>query len=599
MRAHSFTYRARRLARPLLAALLLAGASACFSGEEGGSTGLSGLPGEVSNVTAAGDTTSSILVTWTAATGPIQGYRVAYAAGGTAPSDCSAAQVTEATQTTTSYTLGGIPDYTTYSFRVCAVNDNPVPDVSTGGTATGRSLALPPPNPSGLTSTVDSDTEVTLSWSSGGGSTTDYRISYQLGSTAPADCTSGSTVSESAISGTSYQVTRLSPGRLYAFRVCAINDNATPDESSGVTGTASAWTDTDFKRRRLLTFDNSAHAENLVNFPVLVALDSTRIDYSQTQNGGQDLRFYDFDTNNQLDHEIESWNEAGTSYVWVRVPQINSSSTTDAIWMYYGNATAPDGQDLDGTWSSAFRGVWHLNDAVPNMTDSSGNANTGTVLDNTFSVASLFANGLGFDGAGDYVQVNASGSFNTSNNVLIEGWFRPDNLFDNTALTTFALFEKFLDVSNDVLIGLAGDDYLRDEVPIGALFLKLEKNNNRVFAWTNNTSWNAGQWYHFAVQIDTGNNLNTNIYVDGVDDTDPGIFMDTGSHANLDFNANLGIGGGNIDTGNFAVGTQRFFQGRMEEVRFSEATRSANWIAAQYLSMTDGMITYGSEQSVP
>ncbi len=41
-----------------------------------------------------------------------------------------------------------------------------------------------------------------------------------------------------------------------------------------------------------------------------------------------------------LAHEIESWNESGTSYVWVSVPQIDASSGTDYIWMYYGNAAA-------------------------------------------------------------------------------------------------------------------------------------------------------------------------------------------------------------------------------------------------------------------
>src|SRR3989304_706971 len=46
-----------------------------------------------------------------------------------------------------------------------------------------------------------------------------------------------------------------------------------------------------FKRK--LTFNNATVAENLVDFPVLVVLNSSRIDYTQTQNAGQDLRFPD------------------------------------------------------------------------------------------------------------------------------------------------------------------------------------------------------------------------------------------------------------------------------------------------------------------
>ncbi|MGH7408685.1 MAG: DUF2341 domain-containing protein, partial [Candidatus Methylomirabilales bacterium] len=92
----------------------------------------------------------------------------------------------------------------------------------------------------------------------------------------------------------------------------------------------------DWQFKRKLTFNNAGQLENLVNVPVLVVLNSTRIDYSQTQNAGQDLRFTDSDGTTLLAHEIEKWDEAGTSYVWVKVPQIDGSSTTDHIWMFYG-----------------------------------------------------------------------------------------------------------------------------------------------------------------------------------------------------------------------------------------------------------------------
>jgi len=40
-----------------------------------------------------------------------------------------------------------------------------------------------------------------------------------------------------------------------------------------------------------LTFDNSAQSGALSNFPVLVTLDPSRIDYARTKAGGADLRF--------------------------------------------------------------------------------------------------------------------------------------------------------------------------------------------------------------------------------------------------------------------------------------------------------------------
>ncbi|MHC4989690.1 MAG: LamG domain-containing protein, partial [Planctomycetota bacterium] len=122
-----------------------------------------------------------------------------------------------------------------------------------------------------------------------------------------------------------------------------------------------AWTE-----RGMLTFDNSGQSENLVNFPVLVKLDSSRIDYAKTQNAGQDLRFIDADGTTVLAHEIEEWNESGTSWVWVEVPQIDASSSADFITMYYGNTGASDGQDERGVWDTDYLGVWHLNESPAN-----------------------------------------------------------------------------------------------------------------------------------------------------------------------------------------------------------------------------------------
>src|SRR5512132_3186479 len=60
-------------------------------------------------------------------------------------------------------------------------------------------------------------------------------------------------------------------------------------------------------RRRKLELDSGV-AVTLNDFSILVLLRSDRIDYGQTQDQGQDLRFTD-DKNKRLDHEIERWDE--------------------------------------------------------------------------------------------------------------------------------------------------------------------------------------------------------------------------------------------------------------------------------------------------
>ena len=71
-----------------------------------------------------------------------------------------------------------------------------------------------------------------------------------------------------------------------------------------------------WKYRKKVTFNNTdanlgVTSENLVNFPVLVKISSSNIDYTKTQDSGQDIRFTDTD-GSDLAYEIEKWDETGT-----------------------------------------------------------------------------------------------------------------------------------------------------------------------------------------------------------------------------------------------------------------------------------------------
>ena len=69
----------------------------------------------------------------------------------------------------------------------------------------------------------------------------------------------------------------------------------------------SAWWNASWKLRRKVYFKSSTLAEDLTSFPVLVRLDSTRVEYFRTQDVGQDIRFVDADDTTQLAHEIEKY----------------------------------------------------------------------------------------------------------------------------------------------------------------------------------------------------------------------------------------------------------------------------------------------------
>jgi biopolymer transport protein ExbB len=110
---------------------------------------------------------------------------------------------------------------------------------------------------------------------------------------------------------------------------------------------------------------------------VLVALDSTRIDYGLTQDGGTDLRFVASDDETVLPYEVEIWDPQGVSFVWVRVPMVAQG---EIVYMYYDGPLEPVGFDATSVWPDHYRGVWHLAgdelDSTAYGHHASGNAST-------------------------------------------------------------------------------------------------------------------------------------------------------------------------------------------------------------------------------
>lgn len=202
-----------------------------------GGSGLSLPPPNPSDLIATPGSSSQINLSWTGGGGSTSGYRIAYQTG-TDPGDCATGTIIDESSISGSfYPITGLSEGTTYYFHVCAVNSNPTPDISSGISANATTLLAVPPDPIGLTAAPVSASEIDLSWASGGGTTSGYRIAYQTGS-YPANCSTGNVISESTITGTSYNVTGLAQGAQYYFRVCAINANVTPDVSGGAAASA-------------------------------------------------------------------------------------------------------------------------------------------------------------------------------------------------------------------------------------------------------------------------------------------------------------------------------------------------------------------------
>ena len=84
-----------------------------------------------------------------------------------------------------------------------------------------------------------------------------------------------------------------------------------------------------------MTVSGYAGSTTLADFPVLVRLAAgspTGFDYADCASDGSDIRFADA-AGNLIPHEIDTWNAAGESLVWVRLPSVASGAT---FTMYFG-----------------------------------------------------------------------------------------------------------------------------------------------------------------------------------------------------------------------------------------------------------------------
>lgn len=125
-----------------------------------------------------------------------------------------------------------------------------------------------------------------------------------------------------------------------------------------------------------MVFSPGTAGGTLTNFPALVKLsaDITGFDYAQFADpGAADLRFVNRADGAELVYEVEQWNPAGTSFIWVRIPALSQGTIVDAYW---GNAfvSTPAYVGDGSVWQSSYLGVWHLHDDLYDSTAAGNDA---------------------------------------------------------------------------------------------------------------------------------------------------------------------------------------------------------------------------------
>lgn len=309
--------------------------------------------------------------------------------------------------------------------------------------------------------------------------------------------------------------------------------------------------------------------ESLFNFPVLVKLTSSNFDFGKAQSSGQDIRFIDSDNSTELGYEIEKWDATNKlAFIWVKIPQIDASSS-DYIYMYYGNPSASDNQNAGAVWDINFKGVWHLKEdpsgIAPQVSDSTSNNNDGTSngsMTSSDQVVGQIDGGLDFDGTDDYVSIPNDSSIDPLSSLTLEAWVKPASTANDIAL----IANKGRDIeANKFSMGLLGPSGCGTPGNYLAYFQFNDQDNNP-FNIESCRDIAVGEWYHV---IGTWNGSETKLYVNGV-------LKSENTSASFTRQANAR----DFYIGAHVIVAMYPFHGVIDEVRLSDTSRSAAWVAA-------------------
>ena len=145
---------------------------------------------------------------------------------------------------------------------------------------------------------------------------------------------------------------------------------------------------------------------NVVDFGLLVRLDTANFNFSQAQPGGADLRFAD-KNGNTLPYEIAKWDAATRqAAIWVGTDTLYANNDSQFVQMFWGNPAAQNYSSGAAVFDTArgYAGVWHLEEERGGVgtaglyRDATPNAANGDDSVSSTNQDGFAGNGHGFSG---------------------------------------------------------------------------------------------------------------------------------------------------------------------------------------------------------
>ncbi len=323
-----------------------------------------------------------------------------------------------------------------------------------------------------------------------------------------------------------------------------------------------------FAYRMKIGFPGYAGAETLRDFPVLVKLSEGAGGFSYGSLGspdGADLRFMDAAFARELPAEIDTWNRAGDSWLWVKVPALSGTNTF--IWAVWGDpalTNAPAGRTNGEVWSASYLGVYHLNAPQGNLYPDSGPRRI-----NGTNGGCRVSDGV----------IGKSADLVGMNSIMLTGLTSTEQSY------TFECLAR----SADTAAGKYIFDSFSGRHTLGfnqAAAGQISYYNN---AWRQGggAALNDGRWHALAWVVDRNANQ-VSVFADGAlvgTNTLAGAYYNLGGETRLGslYNAPASFG----------------YEGQLDEFRIAARARSAAWMAAAYRTLASNAVftSYGTVES--
>jgi hypothetical protein len=342
-----------------------------------------------------------------------------------------------------------------------------------------------------------------------------------------------------------------------------------------------------FTKRIAFTTSGYGGDSALANFPVLVKLPGTINGFDYADFGGTTNLVFKDSAGNAIPYEVDTWNTAGTSLVWVRVPSVTK---TTVFHMYYcGSDNAA--KTPTAVWTAAnYVGVWHMDETSGTVADATGHGLTATPMGDA-SVSVRYsgtdapighARQTGTSSAKGYLTIADNNLLDVGDTFTMSGWVYFTDIQSGKAERIFSRKGVYSDQNGWEIEMNAGSD--------NAFTARgSHKDNGKSGGGATGCTGNfkpslKNKWTHVAV-VYNGTQLTV---------CSNGYEIATGTISAVQDNDN------NLSIGCNATGTEAgYFHGYFDECRLLDAVASADWIAAEYATVaSDTFVTAGDIEDV-